>query len=199
MLRLPVVGVLAAALAVTGSNLWPASWRLSSEVHATHPSSCEVPRVGKAYKVMLYAAVHKHWSPERAPYWCWGMAQLHAESGFDSQAVSPAGARGLAQFMPATALEVGIDPWDTAQAIDGYARYMETLSTVWHSPRPERRRIELAAASYNAGAGTIIRAQRMAHGAREWDGMAHFAPMETQNYLNRIRQSAREYTGVNWE
>lgn len=46
-------------------------------------------------------------------------AQGLAESGFNPNAVSPAGAQGIAQFMPGTAAEYGIDPMDPVQAIDG--------------------------------------------------------------------------------
>src|SRR3712207_2192923 len=55
-------------------------------------------------------------------------AQLYAESNFNPFARSPAGAQGIAQFMPGTAAAMGVDdPFDPAQAIDGQARLMRDL------------------------------------------------------------------------
>jgi hypothetical protein len=51
-------------------------------------------------------------------------AQIEAESSFDPNAVSPAGAIGIAQFMPDTARSLGVNPRDPASAIDGMARLM---------------------------------------------------------------------------
>ena len=50
-------------------------------------------------------------------------AQINAESSFNPKAVSPAGALGIAQFMPGTAKAMGVDPWNPQSAIDGMARY----------------------------------------------------------------------------
>ena len=55
-------------------------------------------------------------------------AQLMAESGFDAGAVSPAGAQGIAQFMPGTAASYGLrDPFDPEAAIDAQAHLMSDL------------------------------------------------------------------------
>jgi hypothetical protein len=78
-------------------------------------------------------------------------AVAKVESGFDPDAVSSAGARGLMQFMPATARGMGIDPSDPAQAIDGAARYLRTQLDRFGS-------VELALAAYNAGPGAVARA-----------------------------------------
>jgi hypothetical protein len=97
------------------------------------------------------------------------------ESGFDSQAASPAGARGLMQFMPATAAELGVDPLDPASAIDGAARYLSDLKGEFGST-------ELALAAYNAGPGTV----------RSHGGVPPFA--ETQNYVRAVMSKAQAYT-----
>jgi soluble lytic murein transglycosylase-like protein len=55
-------------------------------------------------------------------------AVAQQESGFDASAVSPAGAQGLMQFMPATARGLGVDPFDPASAVDGAARYLAELT-----------------------------------------------------------------------
>jgi Transglycosylase SLT domain/D-alanyl-D-alanine carboxypeptidase/Putative Flp pilus-assembly TadE/G-like len=76
-------------------------------------------------------------------------AQLMAESGFDPDAVSTAGAQGIAQFMPATAAAYGLhDPFDPEAAIDAQAHLMSDLLRRFGS-------IELALAAYNAGAGAV--------------------------------------------
>ena len=76
-------------------------------------------------------------------------AQLLAESNFDPFAVSPAGAQGIAQFMPATAAAYGLaDPFDPVAAIDAQAHLMSDLIRQLGSP-------ELALAGYNAGPGAV--------------------------------------------
>jgi hypothetical protein len=76
-------------------------------------------------------------------------AQLMAESGFDPYAVSPAGAEGIAQFMPGTAASYGLqDPFDPEASIAAQAHLMSSLLRRFGSVR-------LALAAYNAGAGAV--------------------------------------------
>jgi Transglycosylase SLT domain/D-alanyl-D-alanine carboxypeptidase len=76
-------------------------------------------------------------------------AQLMAESGFNPRAVSPAGALGIAQFMPATARSYGLrDPFDPVASIDAQAHLMSDLLRSFRS-------VPLALAAYNAGAGAV--------------------------------------------
>ena len=76
-------------------------------------------------------------------------AQLLAESDFDPRAVSPAGARGIAQFMPATAAAYGLrDPFDPAAAIDAQAHLMSR-------PAGQFGSVPLALAAYNAGPAPV--------------------------------------------
>ncbi|MEX2107146.1 MAG: transglycosylase SLT domain-containing protein [Solirubrobacterales bacterium] len=75
--------------------------------------------------------------------------QLMAESGFDPNAGSPAGAQGIAQFMPGTAAAYGLtNPFDPVAAIDAQAHLMSDLLRQFGSP-------ELALAAYNAGPGAV--------------------------------------------
>jgi len=75
--------------------------------------------------------------------------QLMAESGFDPSAGSPAGAQGIAQFMPGTAAAYGLDdPYDPVAAIDAEAHLMSDLLRQFGSP-------ELALAAYNAGPAPV--------------------------------------------
>ena len=75
--------------------------------------------------------------------------QLIAESGFNPFATSPAGAEGIAQFMPGTASSYGLaDPFDPVEAIDAEAHLMSDLLHQFGSP-------ELALAAYNAGPAPV--------------------------------------------
>ena len=76
-------------------------------------------------------------------------AQLYAESGFNPFARSPAGAEGIAQFMPGTAEGIGLrNPFDPEQAIDAQAHLMRDLLGRFGS-------VPLALAAYNAGPGAV--------------------------------------------
>ncbi|MDQ5809056.1 MAG: transglycosylase SLT domain-containing protein, partial [Actinomycetota bacterium] len=76
-------------------------------------------------------------------------AQLYAESNFNPFATSPAGAQGIAQFMPGTAAAMGLrDPFDAEQAIDAQAHLMRDLLRQFGS-------VPLALAAYNAGPAPV--------------------------------------------
>jgi hypothetical protein len=76
-------------------------------------------------------------------------AQLQVESGFDPNARSPAGAQGIAQFMPGTAAAYGLaDPFDPGAAIGAQAHLMRDLLRRFAS-------VPLALAAYNAGEGAV--------------------------------------------
>ncbi|HEU4657882.1 MAG TPA: transglycosylase SLT domain-containing protein [Capillimicrobium sp.] len=76
-------------------------------------------------------------------------AQLEQESGFDPMVVSPAGAQGIAQFMPATAAQYGLaDPFDPFAAIDAQAHLMHDLLRQFGS-------VPLALAAYTAGPARV--------------------------------------------
>ncbi|MCZ2858061.1 transglycosylase SLT domain-containing protein [Blastococcus sp. VKM Ac-2987] len=96
------------------------------------------------------------------------------ESGFDASAVSPAGAQGLMQFMPATARGLGVDPLDPGSAIDGAAKYLSSLTQQFGST-------ELALAAYNSGPGTVSR----------YGGIPPYP--ETQNYVRSVMSKAEAY------
>jgi cell wall-associated NlpC family hydrolase len=101
-------------------------------------------------------------------------AMANQESGFDSQAVSPAGAQGLMQFMPSTAAGLGVNPLDPNSAIDGAARYLSSLKKQFGST-------DLALAAYNAGPGTVSR----------YGGIPPYS--ETQNYVRSVMSKAEGY------
>jgi hypothetical protein len=99
----------------------------------------------RLYEPLIVAAAIKH---RVDPRLLWTVAWL--ESRFQPQAISSAGARGMMQFMPATARRYGLrDPFDPAQAVDAAARYLRDLQEMFG------RRLDLILASYNAGEGTV--------------------------------------------
>jgi soluble lytic murein transglycosylase-like protein len=87
--------------------------------------------------------------------------QVNQESRFNPNALSPAGAMGIAQFMPAMAAAYHLDPWDPWQALDGMARYdLDSLRAFWGWSHTIAARFGgnrnayawgLALAAYNAG------------------------------------------------
>ncbi len=118
----------------------------------------------------------KRWWPD-VPYWMLWKAQLLQESRLDPAAVSPAGARGLAQFMPATYAEVARELRLTEgphgeQSIEAGAYYMMKLRRVWKAERTALQKHTLAQGSYNAGTGSILKAQARCAGARLWPEIA---------------------------
>jgi len=117
-------------------------------------------------------------------------AQLEAESGWNPNAVSPAGAQGLSQFMPGTWTGEGLDgdsdrvrdPFNPADAIASQASFMcKLLAAVTADDRLTGDRLDLALAGYNAGLGAVQR----------YRGVPPFP--ETLGYLRRIRALTADY------
>jgi soluble lytic murein transglycosylase-like protein len=102
---------------------------------------------------------------------------MHAESASQQNAVSPKGAIGLMQLMPATARELGVDPKDAAQNVDGGTRYLRDLLMLYDG------RLWHALAAYNAGPGAVNKSK---------DGIPPYR--ETIRYVNRIDKEYRKET-----
>lgn len=123
-------------------------------------------------------------------------------------AVSPVGARGLAQFMPGTwsdqvrrlQLDPYADPHTAKHAIPAGAAYMAQLRQTWRRGREPLERNVLAQASYNAGTGNILKAQAKCGDARRWQEIAPCLAVvtgvknahETTTYVERIGRWWRE-------
>lgn len=103
-------------------------------------------------------------------------AQLDAESSFNPNAVSSAGAVGIAQFLPSTAKSVGVDPYNVNAAIDGMANLDKHYFNKFGS-------WDLALAAYNAGEGAVS----------DHNGIPPFP--ETQNYVKKILAQAGSAVG----
>jgi membrane-bound lytic murein transglycosylase MltF len=128
-------------------------------------------------------------------------AQLIAESALNPQATSAVGAMGLAQFMPDTWAEMldkvnmpaDTSPFNAEASIHCCGFYMESLIKQWSSPRPEIDRYCLALASYNAGLGNILKAQKLAKSDRYHEIIAQLPKVtgddnakQTSDYVSRI-------------
>lgn len=114
--------------------------------------------------------------------WDWRLlaSQAYQESKFDATARSWAGAQGLLQLMPATAREVGVaDAYDPEQNVEGAVRYLDWLEGQWapEVPDPDER-LRFVLASYNAGRGHVMDAQRLAEkngdDPMKWDDVAYW-------------------------
>jgi soluble lytic murein transglycosylase-like protein len=96
---------------------------------------------------------------------------MKAESGFQQSAISPKGAIGLMQLMPATARQLGVDPRDPYQNAEGGAQYLRALLAHYES---EPDQVLLALAAYNAGPAAVDR----------YHGVPPFR--ETREYILRV-------------
>ena len=113
-------------------------------------------------------------------------AQCWQESRLQPLAVSPVGAFGLCQFMPGTAGDVGKaigeSPdsfWLPEVSIRAAGYYMGRLHRSWYAERPAMDRFMLAAASYNAGLGNIVKAQRLCDGKNLYKEVSPCLPQVT--------------------
>jgi soluble lytic murein transglycosylase-like protein len=96
---------------------------------------------------------------------------MKAESGFHADAVSPKGAIGLMQLMPGTAQELGVDPKNPHQNVEGGAEYLRELLAKYED---DPNQVLLALAAYNAGPAAVDRY----HGVPPY--------RETREYILRV-------------
>ena len=170
------------------------------------PIECSDPRISGEYDGELQLAARRYMP---RPYnWCLLKAQCYVESGLDTGAVSPVGAVGLCQLTAGAWVDTGGQRYDLRQRYtakrntESAAKYLGILATFWSTPRDADCRWELMAASYNAGAGNILKAQALSGGRLCWDLIQAELPQvtgehsrETQAYVLRIWAAYRKLRG----
>ena len=150
----------AAALAVSGRpEFTPLEASVSVSLDAFHALRPEL-----AYEDLIQEAAHAYGlSPDLI------RAVMRTESSFDPFVVSPVGAQGLMQLMPALAAEMGVtDAFDPRQNIMGGAKYLRQLLDRHDG------NLRLTLASYNAGPANVAR----------YKGIPPFK--ETRNYVRKV-------------
>ena len=119
-----------------------------------------------------------------------------AESSFNPKARSPVGARGLFQFMPATAKEMGLrtflpdereNPEKSARAAAQYLRQLYHRFESW----------PLALAAYNAGGGRVNRTLNN-NRATTFAEISDALPAETRMYVPKVLATMERRAGINW-
>lgn len=175
--------VIVALYAIANSDAGGEGGDASSSLGASAVPPAPSAGAGTGLFAMLGQTLSALWSPpaKAAPYLdaianaeaTYGIPtnllarQIKAESNFNPNAVSPVGAIGISQFMPATAAELGIDPTDPFASINAQGKYLRSLydqTGSWIS----------ALAAYNWGIGNVLK-----------KGTANL-PAETAKYVATI-------------
>jgi soluble lytic murein transglycosylase-like protein len=111
-------------------------------------------------------------------------AVITVESAGNPKALSPKGAYGPMQLMPGTAEELGVDPKDPKQNIEGGSRYLAKQLTEFDDVR-------LALAAYNWGPGALSNAIKKLKAEDRpvtWENLKKYGsvPTETKNYVSKV-------------
>jgi hypothetical protein len=145
------------------------------ETPESSPAHVGLGRIGKP-RLDMFAAQFKAAARKTGVDDAWLRAIAHAESGFDAAALSSKGAQGVMQLMPDVVREYGVaNPYSSADSIDGGARHLKVLMRRYQGD------LDLVAAAYNAGVGTIAR----------FGGVPPYA--ETRVYVAKVRTLYARY------
>ena len=157
--------------AIRASNVQPADYHMAVRTDGGD----RWRRAAGRYADLLQAAADRH---DVDPVLLTAVA--HVESRFNPEAVSPKGAMGLLQLMPATAERFGVsDAHDVAQNVEAGARYLR-----WLLERYEGR-TDLALAGYNAGEQAVDR----------YNGIPPYS--ETRTYVTRVLNQFQRLSATN--
>ena len=146
---------------------------------------------------LRYDIAFKRWGQFYFPWYDWRhwKAQGLAESGLNPAAASWCGARGIMQLMPSTARMLGVNPFNSNGNIQGGIKYDRSLYRFWLKVPSGNDRLDFTFASYNAGPGWILKAQKKAAGARQWPPVAQVLrcvtgarnAKQTDDYVQHIK------------
>lgn len=155
-------------------------WKEVQSVVALKPPAGSSVHVGLgnvgAPRLDVFAAQFRKAAKQTGVEDAWLRAIAHAESDFDAAAVSSKGAQGVMQLMPEVSREYRVgNPLSSADSIDGGARHIRVLM------RRYRGDLELVAAAYNAGIGTVDR----------FGGVPPYR--ETQLYVQKVQALYARY------
>ncbi len=156
------------------------------------------------YDEQIKQSVQMYWTD--FPKWKYYKAQLYQESLLEPRAISYVGAKGLAQFMPRTWLDMQkelnipswVSPYLPKYAIKAGAYYMRQLRDKWSYKRAIEQKHFLALASYNTGFGNVLKAQKICkakgHCSVLWEDIKLCLPRvtgkgskETIEYVRKVR------------
>jgi hypothetical protein len=151
------------------------NWRIAAHLsgEAGNPPALEEPP-GMTLPKSEYIVIARQAAADAGIPPEYFVRQINSESGFNPNAVSPAGAVGIAQFMPSTAASLGVNPHDPVAALQGAARLMASYYKQYGD-------YAKALAAYNAGSGTLSNAMQL--GGANW---MNFVPAETRNYIRKV-------------
>ena len=133
--------------------------------------------------------------------WRWFKGQGMTESKLDANVCSQVGACGVMQFMPGTAVAMGLqNRFDAHESIRAGIAYDRQLWGAFHEPRPAEDRLAFVFSAYNWGVGNVQRKARPCARARSggdetWGQLAPCLPPETQAYFPRIRAWLQRFAG----
>lgn len=115
-------------------------------------------------KISNYDPIFKRYAKEINWDWRLLASLAYTESNFDTAAVSWAGARGLMQLMPATALHMGVPPGkeqNPEESVKGAVKYI-SITNKYFAKVPEEERMKFVLAAYNSGIGHVFDAMALA-------------------------------------
>jgi soluble lytic murein transglycosylase-like protein len=170
-MKIPTIVLCSCALLTAGLALNPQTFKISSwkpELVRLHIS---VPKF--TMNEVIRAMARKHGIKP-----AFVKSIIAAESGFNPTVVSPKGAIGLMQLMPATAKELDSDPNIPEQNVDAGAHYLSLLMARYDHKRDQMKR---AIAAYNAGPGAVAR----------YRGVPPYR--ETRAYVTRVLRYFKKY------
>lgn len=167
-------------------------------VVSTKAHAAEIPPIAHKYRADLTRSARLSWGMD-APIATFA-AQVHQESGWNAHAVSRVGAKGLAQFMPATADWIGgINPELAQRQPDNPTWALRALTAydrwLWERIKADTPcdRMAMVLSSYNGGLGWLIRDKDKAQGAGG-DRNLWWRQVETFN-AGRSREAFAENRG----